>query len=76
MPDAELSRVVSKSVFFLVAFEFRRFVNSDPLSVWIHSMAYGNCFTTYFRNCVEEYVLCSLYALRIRKRLYSSMKVY
>lgn len=76
MPDAELLQGGFKERFLFVAFEFRRFVNSDPLSVWIHSMAYGNCFTTYFRNCVEEYVLCSLYALRIRKRLYSSMKVY
>ena len=72
MPDAELLQGGFKERFLFRSLR----VNSAPLSVWIHSMAYGNCFTTYFRNCVEEYVLCSLYALRIRKRLYSSMKVY
>ncbi len=61
MPSS--SRVVSKSVFFLVAFEFSRFVNSARYPFGYILWHMGNCSTTYFRNCVEEYVLCSFVCL-------------
>ena len=32
----------------------KRLVNSVPLSVWTHSMRYGNFFTTWRKKIVEE----------------------
>lgn len=52
------------------------FVNSAPLSVWMHWILNGAALIRCSTKVAEEYELCSRNAYRYRQRENSSMAVY